>query len=108
MKKLILKWLGLDDIKSPPTKPSDHELRMLIGQAITALLNNEKENPQHNFWECVIDYDKTHNTFLREIKNAAHIPTRDEATKVCEKRLAFINEEQFLDKIVQRIRDKQL
>ena len=105
MKKMIKKWLGIDELekKSHYRIPRD-EIKTMIGEAVIALLNGERD---YNF--SMYYADKHVNKFIecvdKECERILRKRVEEEVTLLLDRKLS---PEKFIDEIVERIRRKQL
>lgn len=100
IKQRIRNWLGINDAPEPIT---EDQLRKMIGEAIDALVNNETDDqkrwPSYGYNEAIFS------NFMLVIRRVIEKETHNEAVKHVERK---VNNEEFLDKIIDRIKRKQL
>ena len=97
MKNLIRKWLGIRD----SIVVDEYMLRRMIGEAIQAALEGSPDSE----WASYLSTIWTKNTLNSALERAA----RDTAINVAMGEIsARIDTEEFIDKIVSRIKQKQL
>ena len=95
MRNILRKWLGITD--QEPEKITDHKLRLMIGQAFESALSGGEDH----------DWGPIHipSTLERALQNAS----RETAGSVAQSWIeARINNEKFIDEVVDRIKRKQV
>lgn len=104
MKKLIKKWLGITQLEQENSKlqklicDSDIDLRNRIGKALWDVFSNKSDNDDWGYPYNWADYN---NKFLEVVYRAVQTPTQHAVKQ-------SVNSEEFIDKIIERIKNKQL
>ncbi len=101
MKKLIQRWLGINEHQETPKLPSNVEVRGLVGQALSEALQG---CPDYNSrWH--VDGSGVQNALERVIERACEKHAKAKAESVV---IGIIGNESFIDGVVERINRKQV
>jgi hypothetical protein len=106
MRKHIRKWLGIGEKQSLPSPPVLISQDKISAMVVDALLQTLDETRKPLYIWRFPDYYKS--TFHKALENAAVLTASNTAKYECMKHLDEINREEWLDKVVERIKRKQL
>lgn len=109
IKNKIKRWLGIDEIEQKLFEPYPIlKIRGLIGEAIETALNGYQDNTTDTstlYQNYFGENPHVRNKLLKTIYDTSVSTSTKIITETIEKR---IYNEQFIDEIVQRIKNKQL